>query len=96
MEHTKQQLYHYFYNFASTNIIIYSNMIKIKNQCMGCMLAAIPLLSLNTPCMAQNPYLPLWEHVPDGEPRVFEDPDNPGKYRAYIIGSHDTSFKSYC
>ena len=37
---------------------------------------------------AQNPYLPLWEHLPDGEPRVFEDPDNPGKYRAYIIGSH--------
>ena len=32
---------------------------------------------------AQNPYLPLWEHLPDGEPRVFEDPDNPGKYRAY-------------
>lgn len=71
-------------------------MIKIKNQCMGFMLTAIPLLSLSTPCMAQNPYLPLWEHVPDGEPRVFEDPDNPGKYRAYIIGSHDTSFKSYC
>ena len=38
---------------------------------------------------AQNPYLPLWEHLPDGEPRVFEDPDNPGKMRAYIIGSHD-------
>ncbi len=36
-----------------------------------------------------NPYLPLWEHLPDGEPRVFEDPDNPGKYRVYIIGSHD-------
>lgn len=71
-------------------------MTKIKNQCMGFMLTAIPLLSLSTPCMAQNPYLPLWEHVPDGEPRVFEDPDNPGKYRAYIIGSHDTSFKSYC
>ena len=31
-----------------------------------------------------------------GEPRVFEDPDNPGKYRAYIIGSHDVRFKSYC
>lgn len=43
-----------------------------------------------------NPYLPLWEHLPDGEPRVFEDPDNPGKYRAYIIGSHDLRFKSYC
>ncbi len=45
---------------------------------------------------AGNPYLPLWEHLPDGEPRVFEDPDNPGKYRAYIIGSHDLRFKSYC
>ncbi|MCW0484520.1 hypothetical protein [Gaoshiqia sediminis] len=43
-----------------------------------------------------NPYLPLWEHLPDGEPRVFEDPDNPGKYRAYIIGSHDLRFTSYC
>ncbi len=43
-----------------------------------------------------NPYLPLWEHLPDGEPRVFEDPDNPGKYRAYIIGSHDVRVNSYC
>ncbi|HPR30579.1 MAG TPA: hypothetical protein PLK12_00730 [Prolixibacteraceae bacterium] len=45
---------------------------------------------------AGNPYLPLWEHLPDGEPRVFEDPDQPGKYRAYIIGSHDVRFRSYC
>lgn len=45
---------------------------------------------------AGNPYLPLWEHLPDGEPRVFEDPDHPGKYRAYIIGSHDLRFNSYC
>lgn len=45
---------------------------------------------------AGNPYLPLWEHLPDGEPRVFEDPDNPGKFRAYIIGSHDVRFTSYC
>ena len=45
---------------------------------------------------AGNPYLPLWEHIPDGEPRVFEDPDNPGKYRAYIIGSHDLRLDSYC
>ena len=45
---------------------------------------------------AGNPYLPLWEHLPDGEPRVFEDPDNPGKLRAYIIGSHDVRFGSYC
>ena len=41
---------------------------------------------------AQNPYLPLWEHLPDGEPRVFEDPDQPGKFRAYIIGSHDVTY----
>lgn len=45
---------------------------------------------------AQNPYLPLWEHLPDGEPRVFEDPDNPGKLRAYIIGSHDLTYTAYC
>jgi len=45
---------------------------------------------------AQNPYLPLWEHLPDGEPRVFEDPDQPGKYRAYIIGSHDLTYTAYC
>src|SRR6187551_1453960 len=43
-----------------------------------------------------NPYLPLWEHLPDGEPRVFEDPDRPGKFRAYIIGSHDVRATSYC
>ena len=45
---------------------------------------------------SQNPYLPLWEHLPDGEPRVFADPDNPGKLRAYIIGSHDTHYSEYC
>ena len=45
---------------------------------------------------AQNPYLPLWEHLPDGEPRVFEDPDQPGKLRAYIIGSHDLTYTAYC
>lgn len=43
-----------------------------------------------------NPYLPLWEHMPDGEPHVFEDPDNPGKYRIYVIGSHDVKFNGYC
>lgn len=45
---------------------------------------------------AANPYLPLWEHVPDGEPHVFEDPDNPGKYRIYIFGSHDILKTEYC
>jgi len=54
------------------------------------------LLLAATPLVAQNPYLPLWEHLPDGEPRVFEDPDQPGKYRAYIIGSHDLKYTDYC
>lgn len=30
-----------------------------------------------------NPFLPLWEYVPDGEPHVFGD-------RVYLYGSHDT------
>jgi len=37
-----------------------------------------------------NPYLPLWEYIPDGEPRVFGD-------RLYIFGSHDRfDGESYC
>ncbi len=31
---------------------------------------------------AMNPYLPLYEYVPDGEPRIFEG-------RLYLYGSHD-------
>lgn len=46
--------------------------------------------------MAQNPYLPLWEYIPDGEPYVFEDPDHPGKYRLYVYGSHDDLVTEYC
>lgn len=58
-------------------------------------LLAIGLMT-SASAIAQNPYLPLWEHVPDGEPRVFADPDRPGKFRAYIIGSHDVRFRDYC
>lgn len=37
-----------------------------------------------------NPYLPLNEYVPDGEPHVFGD-------RLYIYGSHDqTQGTKYC
>lgn len=39
-----------------------------------------------------NPFLPLWEYIPDGEPRVFGD-------RVYLYGSHDrfggTAFCDY-
>ena len=45
---------------------------------------------------AQNPYLPLWEFIPDGEPYVFEDPDQPGQYRVYVYGSHDMLEQYYC
>ena len=39
---------------------------------------------------AVNPYLPLWEFVPDGEPKVFEG-------RIYIYGSHDSAGgTTYC
>ncbi len=31
-----------------------------------------------------NPYLPVWEYIPDGEPRVFGD-------RVYVYGSHDNA-----
>jgi len=37
-----------------------------------------------------NPYLPLWEHIPDGEPHVFGG-------RVYIYGSHDIAGgTAYC
>ncbi len=45
---------------------------------------------------AVNPYLPLWEYIPDGEPYVFEDPDAPGQYRVYVYGSHDSLVTEYC
>ena len=40
-----------------------------------------------------NPYMPLWEHVPDGEPRVFT---YNGETRIYLYGSHDTKKTDYC
>lgn len=37
-----------------------------------------------------NPFLPGWEYIPDGEPRVFGD-------RVYIYGSHDNAGSdSFC
>lgn len=72
---------------------------------IGCMTLGALLLSC-TPQLKEmaetkittpgNPFLPLWEHIPDGEPYVFEDPDNPGKYRVYLYGSHDDLVTAYC
>lgn len=37
--------------------------------------------------MGMNPFLPQYEHIPDGEPRVFGE-------RLYLFGSHDKSHGS--
>ena len=66
---------------------------KIITLAMGLMLGSTALVDNVS---AQNPYLPLWEFIPDGEPYVFEDPDNPGKYRVYVYGSHDNLIQFYC
>ncbi len=79
------------------------------NTSIKTLIAATCCAALATSCinktdeMAQNemmtvgnPFMPLWEHIPDGEPYVFEDPDQPGKYRVYIYGSHDVLVKGYC
>jgi hypothetical protein len=47
------------------------------------------------PSAGGNPFLPLWERIPDGEPRVFVDPVT-GKERLYIYGSHDSRVNGYC
>ena len=41
--------------------------------------------------IATNPYLPLYEYIPDGEPRIFEG-------RLFVYGSHDFAGgeKGYC
>lgn len=53
-------------------------------------------LSASLHATGQNPYLPLWEYIPDGEPYVFEDPDCPGQQRVYVYGSHDNLVSAYC
>ena len=47
---------------------------------------------------AVSPYIPLWEHMPDGEPRIFQDPDDPTGTikRLYVFGSHDMKMDAYC
>ena len=82
---------------------------KIQNSFTGIVVAAACCTAMMTGCNTQtsemketalttpgNPFLPLWEHIPDGEPYVFEDPDNPGQYRVYLYGSHDSMVDGYC
>ena len=80
---------------------------KAKTQML--MAAAVCCSAMNISCSQKaettaapelttvgNPYMPLWEHIPDGEPYVFEDPDQPGKQRVYVYGSHDDLITAYC
>ena len=77
----------------------------IKKQLLFVIVAALAMLSCSQHVENKgksvlttvgNPYLPLWEHIPDGEPYVFEDPDNPGHQRVYIYGAHDIIRTDYC
>ncbi len=90
MKNLKLNLRNWFVIFAAAALFV----LPVK-QSLGQAAPANPTTKY-THRLAGNPYLPLWEHLPDGEPRVFEDPDNPGKYRIYIIGSHDVRVNSYC
>lgn len=68
----------------------------MKNSLIKGMLGLALATAAVMPATGRNPILPLWECIPDGEPYVFEDPDNPGKYRVYLYGSHDQDGKMYC
>lgn len=97
------------WNLSNLYLVIYTG--KVKNMISGgdmiknimkllFMLVVIMFFGIGFSNVnyskAMNSYLPHWEHIPDGEPRLFEDPDNPGKYRVYIYGSHDTRKTEYC
>ena len=80
----------------------------MKTTCLDILATAALCLALPVSCCSRhtsgdsvpetvgNPYLPMWEHIPDGEPYVFDDPDNPGRQRVYIYGSHDILGTDYC
>ena len=85
-----------FRSILKNNGVLFSLAILLAMSCGSNKSANTKAYDNQQATVSANPFLPLWEHLPDGEPRVFEDPDNPGKYRAYIIGSHDLRYTSYC
>lgn len=75
------------------------HLLSLAAVCCALILSSCkPKIDVENPYVASygNPFLPLWEHIPDGEPYVFEDPDQPGKYRVYLYGSHDDLVTAYC
>ena len=51
--------------------------------------AAVCALAMGMTAQARNPYMDLWEHVPDGEPHIFNE-------RVYVYGSHDVFEERMC
>lgn len=68
----------------------------MKQKILITLVLSLAYICLAPGVFAANPYLPLWEYIPDGEPYIFEDPDNPGVFRLYVYGSHDIELTSYC
>ena len=94
---------------AKSTIFAQTILLSIMNKLLRLATAATCCAALATSCTTKptemssaqlttvgNPFMPLWEHIPDGEPYVFEDPDQPGKYRVYVYGSHDNIITNYC
>ncbi|MDR1157401.1 MAG: family 43 glycosylhydrolase [Oscillospiraceae bacterium] len=68
----------------------------MRGKIKAVLLAVVLLISsFPVSAFAANPFLPLWERVPDGEPRVFVEPET-GKERLYVYGSHDSRVSGYC
>lgn len=57
----------------------------MKHMKLFTLLMMVLLLALcfGTTALAINPVNPLWEHIPDGEPHIFDG-------RLYVYGSHET------
>lgn len=62
---------------------------KNAKRILATVLVIACLLGLALIANAVNSYMPLWEHVPDGEPHVFGD-------RVYVYGSHDVFESRMC
>lgn len=61
------------------------------------LICSMVIIAAPQKALAANPYLPLWEHIPDAEVHLFHDPDDITKERVYIYGSHDLIRAStYC
>lgn len=72
------------------------NVSKTIKRVFAMLLAMLFLVSVFPMSVsAANPFLPLWERIPDGEPRVFVDPET-GLQRLYVYGSHDSRVSGYC